>query len=328
MGKRYNQISSDERDQIAILKAEGRSVREISRILKRCHSTIIRELRRNSPPINKSYYLSSSANERAMARKRESAYRSKLSDPFLRNYIAVHLELGWSPEIIAGRLNKDVPDYSVSHETIYSYIYTKANNLIRCLARKHRRRWKKGSSRKHQKPLIPYRVPISARAQQVNGRNRFGHWEGDTMEGLRIEKPALNVIVERKSRFVKLSKMADRTAKSTREAIIARLRLLPRCARRSITYDNGHENAQHYKVNQKLKMRSYFCEPYRSWEKGTVEQTIGLVRRFIPKGWDLTTVSPRFIAKIECLLNHRPRKCLDFATPAEVFKKSGGALAP
>lgn len=328
MGKQYSQISSEERDKIAILRAEGCSIREIARVLGRSHSTLLRELKRNSALVNKGYYLPSSAHQRACVRKRQAAYRSKLNSSWLRNHIVTHLKLGWSPEIIAGRLSRDYPEHSISHETIYSYIYTEEPFLIRYLTRKHRRRWKKGHSRKHQRSLIPHRVPISARADQVNGRNRFGHWEGDTMEGLKSEKPALNALVERKSRFLQLTKLPNRTAKATRQAIIARLQPLPRYARRSITYDNGHENTQHFKVNQKLKMRSYFCEPYRSWEKGTVEQTIGLVRRFIPKGWDLESVQPRFIAQIEYLLNHRPRKCLGFATPAEVFNKLSGALAP
>lgn len=328
MGKRYSQISNEERDQIAILRAEGRSLREIARILGRHHSTLSREMKRNAAPVNTGYYLPSKAHERATTRKQRAAYRSKLSDAKLRNYVETHLRLGWTPELIAGRLGKDLPGQKISHETIYQYIYTEALHLRRHLPRKHYKRWRKGQSRKHQKIRMPERVPISARPPQVNQRIRFGHWEADMMEGLKAEKPALNVLVERKSRMVRLTKVPDRTAKTAHQAIVRRLQVIPRRARRSITYDNGHENTQHHKVNQKLKMKSYFCEPYRSWEKGTVEQTIGLVRRFIPKGWDLSTVQPRFIAQIEYLLNHRPRKCLGFATPAEMFEKYGGALAP
>jgi IS30 family transposase len=146
------------------------------------------------------------------------------------------------------------------------------------------------------------------------------------MEGLRSETPALNVLVERKSRTIRLTKILNRTATATKWAIIDKLKSLPRRARKSVTYDNGHENSEHYKVNRKLKIRSYFCDAYCSWQKGSVEQSIGLVRRFIPKGWDISTVSSKYIARIEDLLNHRPRKCLDFATPAEVFEKLGGAL--
>lgn len=326
MKKGYVQLKLEERDKLAILKAEGKSIREIARVLNRDHSTIVRELKRNAAQINKDYYLPSKAQQQASARKKEAAHRCKIQDSKLRDYITQHLELGWSPEIIAGRIKQDLKGYSISHESIYQYIYNHAPELRRHLARKHRKRWSKGRNRKHQKNHIPQRISISERAPQVDHRIRFGHWEADMMEGLRSEKPALNVLVERKTRMVQITKLSDRSAKTTRKAVIERLQNVSPKARRSITYDNGHENTQHHQVNHLLKMRSYFCDPYSSWQKGTVEQTIGLVRRFIPKGWDLTSVQPRFIARIEYLLNHRPRKCLGFATPAEIFQKLDGAL--
>lgn len=328
MKKTYFQLSREERDNIAIWRAEGSALRVIAERLGRSHSTVIRELRRNAALVNTGYYLPSSAHERATTRKHRAGVRSKMHDPHLRCYVETHLRLGWSPELIAGRLSKACPGFSLSHETIYRYIYDEAPLLRRYLPRKHRQRWKKGHSRKHQRCHIPHRVPIAERAPQVNQRLRFGHWEADMMEGLRTERPALNVLVERKSRLTRITKMPDRTARSTRHAVTHQLSSVNPRARHSVTYDNGHENTEHFKVNRTLNMRSYFCEPYRSWEKGTVEHTIGLIRRFIPKGWDITTITPRFIARIEYLLNHRPRKCLDFATPAEVFEKLGGALPP
>jgi IS30 family transposase len=328
MRKTYFQISREERDKIAIWRAEGCSIREVARRLKRDHSSILREIRRNAASVNKGYYLPSRAHDRAASRKQEAAQRSKMKDHVLREYVERHLKMGWSPEIIAGRIARELPGTTISHESIYRYIYEEASYLRRFLPRKHRRRWKKGHSRKHQKVHIPHRVPLSERADQVNQRIRFGHWESDTMEGRRSERPALNVIVERKSRFVQITKMPDRTARTTRLAITRRLRVMPLPVRRSVTYDNGHENTEHHKLNNKLKSRSYFCEPYRSWEKGTVENTIGLVRRFIPKEWNISILRPHFIRRIEFLLNHRPKKCLGFATPAEMFNKFGGALPP
>lgn len=328
MKKTYIQLSREERDKIAIWRAEGSSLRVIAKRLHRSHSTVIRELRRNAAPVNTGYYLPSSAHERATTRKQTAGVCSKMQDPTLRWYVVTRLLWGWSPELIAGRLRKDLPGSTVSHETIYRYIYEEALHLRRYLPRHHRIRWKKGRSRKHQRCHIPHRVPITERAPQVNQRMRFGHWEADMMEGLRTEQSALNVLVERKSRMTRITKMPDRTAASTRHAITQQLSAVAPRARRSVTYDNGHENTEHFKVNRALKIRSYFCEPYRSWEKGTVEHTIGLIRRFIPKGRNLTMVRPHFIARIEDLLNHRPRKCLDFATPTEVFEKIGGALPP
>ncbi len=328
MGTLYGHLNRDERDKIAIWKAEGWSIREIGRRLGRDAGTISRELDRNSAQVNKGYYLSSKAQERAEVRKKVSGYRQKLKNENIRAYVLAHLRIGWSPELIAGRIGKEHAGLTISHEAIYQYIYEQAPYLRSYLPRKHRKRWEKGHSRKHQRFLIPHRVSISERSPQVNKRIRFGHWESDTMEGRRSEAAALNVLVERKSRVMRITKMSDRTSATTRSAIIDKLKDLPRRACKSITYDNGHENTEHYKVNRKLKTRSYFCDAYCSWQKGSVEQSIGLVRRFIPKGWDVSTVSLKHIARIEDLLNHRPRKCLDFATPAEVFNKLGVALPP
>jgi len=328
MGAQYDHLKRGERDRIAIWKAEGWSVREIGRRLRRDPGTICRELTRNSAQINKGYYLPSKAQERADIRKSKAGYRFKLKSKSIRDYVLSHLHLGWTPELIAGRISRELIGLTISHEAIYQYIYEQAPYLRRYLPRRHRKRWKKGHSRKHQRFLIPHRISISERSPQVNKRVRFGHWESDTMEGRRSETAALNVLVERKSRILRLTKITDRTSAATRSAIIDKLKDIPRRACKSITYDNGHENSEHYKVNRKLKIQSYFCDAYCSWQKGSVEQSIGLVRRFIPKGWDITSIPPKHIAKIENLLNQRPRKCLDFATPAEVFEKLGVALPP
>lgn len=328
MGTQYEHLNREERDKIAVWKAEGWSIRKIGRQLQRNPGTICRELNRNSPQINKGYYLPSKAQERADVRKKESGYRQKLKNKNIRDYVLAHLRIGWSPELIAGRIDKEHAELTISHEAIYQYIYKQAPYLRYYLPRKHRKRWEKGHSRKHQRFLIPHRVSISKRSPQVNKRMRFGHWESDTMEGRRSETAALNVLVERKSRIIRLTKITDRTSSATKSAIIDKMKALPRRACKSITYDNGHENSEHYKVNRKFRIRSYFCDAYCSWQKGSVEQSISLVRRFIPKGWDITCIPPKHIAKIEDLLNQRPRKCLDFATPAEIFEKLGVALPP
>jgi IS30 family transposase len=144
----------------------------------------------------------------------------------------------------------------------------------------------------------------------------------------RASRAALNVLVERKSRYLNLTLLPGKTSIHTRRAIVGRLSAYPKGSRRSITYDNGSENVDHCAVNRELSTRSYFCHPYRSWEKGTVENTAGLVRRFIPKKTDLGIVSELDLAEIEWALNNRPRKCLGFQTPAEVFNQLVGALPP
>jgi IS30 family transposase len=328
MGIKYSQLGLEEREKMALMSAIGLSKREIARELGRSHSTVVRELQRNAAIINKGYYLPSKAHERSKL-KRSAAYaRQKLKSPAIRAYVESNLSIGWSPEQIAGRISMDLPGSSISHESIYQYVYVHAPYLIGCLARKHKKRYKKGYSRKHQRSHIPNRVTIEERPMLVDKRIRFGHWESDSMVAARSDGGGLNVIVERKSRLVQITKISDLSSLVTRRAITQKLVLLSKHSRRSITYDNGSENVDHEKVNRKLGTKSFFCNPYRSWEKGTVENTIGLIRRFIPKGTEISPIQHRFIRRIEYLLNNRPRKCLGYCTPTEIFIKSGGALAP
>ena len=176
----------------------------------------------------------------------------------------------------------------------------KGKELIFCLVRRHKKRMEKGHNRKHQKSHIPNRVSISERPEIVEKRERIGDWESDSMVS-RQSKSALNVLTDRKSRVTVLKKLQRKTAKNTKLAILVSLIKYPH----TITYDNG----------------SYFCNPEHSWEKGTVENTIGLIRRWIPKKTDLAKVSDREIVEIEDWLNNRPRKCLNYQTPLEVLKK-------
>jgi len=311
---------------IGILKAAGKSVREIARKLGRSHSTIFRELRRNAPPVRTGYYLAHKADERAKERKREAGRRERLKYHWIRRYVEINIKRGWSPEQIAGRLQLKRPDMYVSHEAIYQYIYADREELIGYLARRHKRRHIKGHSRKHRKSHIPNRISISERPEHIGQREEFGHWEADSVVS-RASKSALNVLVERKARYTKITKLQGKTSRQTRKAINRRLCRHPEGGRLSITYDNGSENVEHEAINAKLGTKSYFCAPYRSWEKGTVENTCGLIRRYLPKKTDIGAIPESKIKKIERQLNNRPRKCLGFQTPAEVFDKLCGALA-
>lgn len=318
MATKYKQLSLEERERIAIMKAEGKSIRQIGRLLGRDHGTIQRELRRNSAPVYKVCYLPSRANSRAEERKRRSGERSRLKTKQIRTYVETRLRKGWSPEQISGRLPKDFPNRAISHEAIYQYIYVDRVDLIGYLTRRHRKRYAKGHSRKHQSSHIPNRISISERSGVVDRREEFGHWEADSLIS-RASKSALNVLVERTSRLTKITKMNRKCARLTRISINRRLAQYPQRARMSITYDNGSENTEHERVNEALNTRSFFCNPFHSWEKGTVENTIGLVRRFIPKKTDIRPIPDAAIRRIEYLLNTRPRKCLAFQTPIEAF---------
>jgi IS30 family transposase len=317
--KRYHHLNQKERDLIAILKAAGQSLRAIARRLRRNPGTISRELKRNAPPVHRGYYLPHKAQARATARHGAAHRRPRLKAAKTRAYVGRRLTAGWSPELISGRLKHLKLAAPVSHEAIYQWVYAEARHLIEHLARAHRRRRPRGYGRKHKKAHIPGRVSIARRPRAVATRRTGGHWETDTAVS-RASQASLSITVERKTRLTKLSKLRSRSARAVRVALNRRLARLPARLRQTITYDNGSENTEHQLVNAVLKTASYFCEPYHSWEKGTVENTVGLVRRFLPKGTDFAKVPRRDIRRIERWLNHRPRKCLNYQTPAEAFK--------
>jgi len=319
MPKTYKQLNPNERDILAVLKSRGKSLREIASILRRSPSTLSRELKRNAPPIYTGYYLSHKAQGRAERRKCESHQRQRLKNDFIRQYVEKRLSLGWSPELIAGRLAIDHPKFSISHEAIYQWVYQDATHLILSLVRAHRKRKHRGYSRKHKKSHIPERISITKRPKTVLKRLHFGHWETDTIS-CRKSYQAVQVTVERKARYTKMAKLKTKSARAMSIALTRRLSRYPKKLRLSVTYDNGPENAEHMRTNKILGTSSYFCEPFHSYERGTVENTIGLVRRFLPKKTNLANISQDHLTKIEYWLNKRPRKCLGFKTPAEVFK--------
>lgn len=323
MGTKHNHLSIEEREIIAIMLAQGKNKREIGRSLGRCHSTVCREIENNAPPINKGYYLAHKAHERAVLRRTESHKRPRLKNAHIKKYVAYKLKTGWSPEQIAGRISVENPGQRIGYEAIYQYIYEDAPELIGYLARGHRKRYPKGHSRKHRRSHIPARVPLDERPADAEERKTIGHWEGDTVVS-RKSLAALQVLVERKSRYAKLTKLNRRTAKNMRNAAVRRLGALPVRARRTLTLDNGSENTEHLGITRVIGTKTYFCTPFHSWEKGTVENTVGLVRRFFPKKTDFSSVSCDQIKTVESLLNTRPRKCLNYATPIEVLS---GAIA-
>lgn len=317
--KTYEHLDANERDLLAVLKSKGKSLREIAEILKRSPSTLSRELKRNAPPVYTGYYLSHKAQERADKRNRESHRRPRLKSDCIRRYVEKYIRLGWSPELIAGRLAIKHPGLFISHEAIYQWIYQEAPHLILSLVRAHCKRKHRGYSRKHRKSHIPERISIQKRPKIVLQRLQLGHWETDTIS-CRKSYQAVQVTVERKARYAKLTKLNAKTSRAMSVALIRRLSRYPTPLRLSITYDNGPENAEHLRTNKALGTCSYFCEPFHSYERGTVENTIGLVRRFLPKKTNLAKISQVHLSKIEYWLNNRPRKCLGFKTPAEVFK--------
>ena len=253
-----------------------------------------------------------------MARRSAAVRRPRLKSQRVRGYVGRMLKRGWSPELIAGRMTLLGWPERVSHEAIYQWVHADARQFIPCLPRRHRERFKRGYSRKHNKSHITSRVSITERSKAVARRRQFGHWEADTIIS-RLSRPVLQVVVERRARYTRLNKLPNREAPTMRKTLNRALCKLPDAMLKSITYDNGVENVEHQLVNETLGTKSYFCHPYTSQEKGTVENTAGLVRRHWPKKTDFAKLSQSEVKTVERWLNSRPRKCLGFQTPAEVF---------
>lgn len=317
----YEHLSLDERERIAVWKGQGRSLREIAGKLGRSPSTLSREMNRN-----RSFhgaYWPQKAQERADHRLQDGHKHPRLKSRVMQFEVERMMRLGWSPEIVAGRIGTHRPDLpSISPEAIYQWIYAQRPDLIGYLLRAHpkrRKRWKM----KKRGTRIPNRKSILERPASVNDRVQPGHWESDLMVG--SGRAALQVAVERRSRFTRIEKIPNKTAVASRTALERMWAPLPASLRRSVTYDNGTENTEHLILNERLGMRSWFCQPYHSWEKGQVENTNGLIRRFIPKRTNLDHLPDDKIRSVEKWLNDRPKKVLNFKTPSEAFA-SGVAL--
>jgi IS30 family transposase len=323
MSKTYVHLTEAERELIASMHWEGKGPSEIARVLDRDKGTISRELSRNT---SSEYhcYTPCRAQRRSDQRKLTARHsRPLLKSKEIQQYVRRKLKINWSPEIIAGRLKKEMPNQSISPEAIYQFIYHQdtpdREKLISQLCRAHRKRRIKGKGRKVRKTKIPNRVSIDARPKSVDHRKQFGHWESDTLIS-RKSKAALHSIVERKTRMLRLSKLERKTAAETNKAVTRALNKLPAEAKRTLTMDNGTENAKHEELTAMIGIKCYFAQPYAAWQRGSNEQVNGLVRRYLPKGTDFSKIDKDQIKKIEKLINNRPRKCLGFKTPLEVAR--------
>ena len=320
MGKSYNHISRDERVAIGIMLKDGKSLNDIARALGRNKGTISREIKRNSSP-KQNFYTMPWAHLKAERRSWRAHRRTRLKNEQIVLYVRSKLKEGWSPEQISGRIGLDCPGLSISHEAIYQYVYSfgrkRCKGLTIQLRCRHPRRWKKSMGRRCRKPKIINRISIEKRPAAVETRHQFGHWEGDTIVSMK-SRGTLSCLVERKSRLLLLTKLPRRSSDDVSRAILYRLSSFPQHARRTLTLDNGSENAGHEKITESLKVKCFFAHPYASWERGTNENINGLVRWYLPKGTDLSKIPAEQIALIESLINNRPRKCLGYKTPIEV----------
>lgn len=321
--KQYTRLSQAEREQIFLLTHQGISIREIGQRLGRLHTTISRELKR----MGGFPYSPVTAHTNAVGRRHKTD-KHKLDDPMLRMFVTRRLGDHWSPEQIAGRLIAIHAQITVSHETIYASLYQlpfKHERLWEFLRRGHkkRERWFDRRTRHHKRGEIMGKVSIANRPQEAQERTRVGHWETDLMEGTKASRHVVSATVDRKSGAIMLDKLTSKESQEKMDAMVRRLSHIPIHIRKTMTFDNGLENAQHRRLHD-LWILTFFCAAYHSWEKGTVENTIGLVREYLPKGMDLTQVTQQELMVIGTSLNDRPRKRLGYLTPNEVLLKEAG----
>ena len=315
MGKNYDQLDIDERYEIYRLHQACVSLQQIGRLMDRSVSTISRELRRNALP--RGEYKPGSADRIALSRCRRPSRIERLSP--LRVHVSDRLAMGWSPEQIAGSLRLEGSEHTVGVETIYRFIYrprVRSQKLYRFLPRAKASRGRRYFKRRREP--IKGRRSIHERPQSVALRQEFGHWEGDLMQ-FSTQRGNLLTVCERKTRFVITFPLQTKTAGETSKAVIKILQNLPQAARKSITYDNGGEFERHSDMEAALNMPVYFCDPHSPWQRGSIENTNGILRRDMPRKFDIKNYTARDIGEITWAVNSTPRKCLGFKTPAEAF---------
>jgi IS30 family transposase len=318
MGEHYGHFRLEERCTIARLREDGHSVRQIAAALDRSPSSVSRELKRNHGA--RVGYKPSYAEDQAKARRWKGSRLER--DEALRGIVLGCLERGWSPEQVAGWLEQRGPS-SVSHESIYRFIYAQIRRtndgawrhyLPRAKAKRGWRGRKGGSPAS----FIQGRVPIALRPATARDRRTPGHWEADLMLFATYGQ-AILVAHERTSRILLLAKQPSKEASPTVEQLIAWFERLDEPLRRTVTFDNGTEFAQHYRLRDRLGIQTFFCDTHSPWQKGGIENAIGRLRRPLPRKTDLATLDPESLIAYVAAYNNTPRKCLGFKSPAEVF---------
>ena len=317
----YKQLSYEERVDLAILKQSGYSISVIARKMGRSVSTVSRELRRNQAPPGE--YWPDSANRKALSR----CLRGNMLDRCekLRKFVVDRLRHAlWTPEQIAGYLTHRQAELpSISHETIYSWIYARKQRTLKLWKFLPRHKKKRGlpKGRRARKPRILNRTSIHDRPAVIDANMEFGHWECDTMAFVKNTQH-IAVLRERKTMFTVITQLASKRADETADSIIRSIIPLPQHGRRTMTFDNGTEFAKHETINNALGTRSFFCDPYASWQKGAVENTNGRLRRQLPRCTNIKNMHIGDFYAVMNRYNSTPRKKLGWKTPADLFRQN------
>lgn len=317
----YKHLSFEDRTALMLESVKkGFSVRKFAKQINRHHSTIYRELERNTVD---GAYQSQVAFDQSITRRRRGHIKLQL-DSILWKFIVEAIRCLWSPEQISKRLKQNPNlDHSmnISHTTIYSTIRALPKgelkkDLLSCLRHENKRRKAQGEPKKDS--ILQDIKTIHERPKEVEERKIPGHWEADLIKG-KDNKSAVATLVERNTRLCILAKLPDAKAESVREALTEAMRYLPAELRKTLTYDRGREMAEHKILTQDLGIEVYFCDPHSPWQKGTCENMNGLIRQYLPKGIDLNQADQDYLNQVAMSLNTRPRKALDWLTPLEKF---------
>lgn len=321
MGQAYDQLTFDDRCEIARRRQAGETIRTIAQALGRSPSSVSRELKRNGAAGGA--YRPAWAGELAAARRWRGSRLER--DPDLQKRVLDRLALGWSPEQVSGRLRRDAGVAVISHESLYRFIYAQIRRtndhawrhyLPRAKFRRGIRPGKGGSPALH----IKGRIPLTNRPDAAADRAQAGHWEGDLIS-FSTYGQVLLVAHERTSRIMAVARQPSKHADPIAVTLATWLCDLPPALRRSITFDNGTEFASHHKLADTLNIQTFFCDPHAPWQKGGVENAIGRMRRRLPRNTNLNTLSHEHITDCARHYNNTPRRCLGFLTPSEAFQK-------
>lgn len=325
--KKYQRISYQEREEISRCLAQKSSFRAIAKKLERNVSSISREVRAGSCNIYTYRAVKAQKRSHRNASKRKKDRRKLDKNKALRAYIYEKLRLKWSPMQIAQELKKDYPfnkNMRMAPETLYTYIYvlprgSLKKELLACLRQNRKRRYRQG--RQHQNARkLENMLSIEERPKQVENRTVPGHWEGDLIVG-KYNHSVLGTLVERTTRTTILVPLRNRRAEHVARCFAREVKNLPKQMKLTLTYDQGREMAEHQLFTKITGIKVYFAHPRSPWERGTNENTNGLIRQFFPKGTDFNKVSRRQVKKVQELLNGRPRQTLNFQKPFEVFNQ-------
>ena len=324
--ERSSALTVAEREEISRGLVAGLSLRAIARGLRRSASTVSREVTHSG---GRQGYRALSAQERAIACARRPKPCLLARRPDLRDLVAAKLEQKWSPQQIAGWLKRSHGQESamqVSHETIYKSLFIQARGVLRrellgaLRSRKLMRRAHGARSQGMKRSLIPEAVSIRERPAEAEDRALPGHWEGDLLMGGVSSQIA--TLVERRSRLVQLVRIGAKTSETVVDALARQVQALPDHLMRTLTWDRGSELTQHARFTMATNVQVYFCDPHSPWQRGSNENTNGLLRQYFPKGADLSAITQEQLDAVALELNNRPRKTLDFQTPAEVFERA------